>query len=105
MGVSVLSGKAQFFELIASDDVTIIEFWATWCGPCRIIAPVFEKLSETTSGPKFYKVDADQEEEISQEAGVRAMPTFMAFKDGEKVGELVGANPQKLMELVGQFAS
>ncbi|QKX63369.1 uncharacterized protein TRUGW13939_10539 [Talaromyces rugulosus] len=105
MGVTVLSGKAQFDELINSGKIIIIDFWAPWCGPCRIISPVFEKLSGEISGPEFYKVDVDEEPDIAQEVGVRAMPTFVAFKDGGKVGELVGADPSRLTELVKQFAA
>ncbi|KAJ5156278.1 hypothetical protein N7492_009081 [Penicillium capsulatum] len=103
MGVAELKGKPAFVEAISSGDVIIIDFWATWCGPCQAISPVFEALAEQTVGPKFYKVDVDAEEDIAQEVGIRAMPTFMVFKDWEKVGEVAGADPQKLTALVDQF--
>lgn len=85
----------------------MIDFWATWCGPCRFISPVFEKLSDAAelSNVGFYKVDVDEQDRISQEVGIRAMPTFMVFKDGQKVNELVGANPQQLENLLRDAAS
>jgi len=78
----------------------LIDFWATWCGPCRVISPIFEKLSNEFDGVAFYKVDVDEQADISEEVGIRAMPTFFLFENGEKKGELVGASPPKLQELV-----
>ena len=100
---------------INGDKPVVIDFWATWCGPCRVISPVFAKLSDDPAfaGVEFYKVDVDQQDQIAQEVGVRAvrhihvivfvpsldfiqMPTFALFKKGEKVSDLVGARPQDL---------
>ena len=73
---------------------------ATWCGPCKVIAPKIVKMSEAYPSARFYKLDVDEVPDVAQELGVRAMPTFMVFKNGEKVGEVVGANEKSLEALV-----
>ena len=73
---------------------------ATWCGPCKVIAPAIVKMSAAYPSARFYKLDVDEVPDVAQELGVRAMPTFMVFKNGEKVGEVVGANEVALRALV-----
>lgn len=98
MGVQVISSYDQFKQVTGGDKVVVIDFWATWCGPCKMIGPIFEKISETPAGEKigFYKVDVDEQSQISSEVGIRAMPSFVFFKNGEKVETVVGADPSKL---------
>ena len=73
---------------------------ATWCGPCKVIAPHIVTMSNNFPDARFYKLDVDEVPDVAQELGVRAMPTFMVFKNGEKVGEVVGANQKALEALV-----
>ena len=61
---------------LSSGKVAVFDFWATWCGPCRVISPIFEQLSEQVSGVEFYKIDVDEQSEISQEVGIRAVRSF-----------------------------
>jgi thioredoxin 1 len=82
----------------------IVDFSATWCGPCRMIGPEFAKLSEEFTSVVFLKVDVDQVESVASKCGISAMPTFQVFKDGQKVDELVGASKDKLKELIAKWA-
>jgi len=100
MPVEPIKSFDEFKSLINSGQVVVIDFWATWCGPCRAISPILESLSGQYTGIQYRKVDVDEQEAISQEVGIRAMPTFMVFKDGAKVGEVIGAKPGELKGLV-----
>ncbi|KIK98945.1 hypothetical protein PAXRUDRAFT_613716 [Paxillus rubicundulus Ve08.2h10] len=102
MSVQDIKSKAHFDELITSGKTIFIDFHATWCGPCKFISPVFEKLAEKHEGDKveFYKVDIDDQPEVAEAASITAMPTFKAYKDGEVVDSLTGANQAGLNALV-----
>ncbi|KAJ4489257.1 putative thioredoxin [Lentinula lateritia] len=105
--VKAIESQQEFMEIINGDTPVIIDFWATWCGPCKQISPVFEKLSAKPdfAGVKFFKVDTDAQEAIAQEVGITAMPTFMVFRNGEKIEETKGALPANLTKLVEKAAS
>jgi thioredoxin 1 len=83
----------------------VIDCFATWCGPCKVIAPEVVKLSKEYPSTRFYKVDVDEVPDVAQELGVRAMPTFVIFKDGKKVDEVVGANKPALQAAVAKNQS
>jgi len=102
MTVKPISSLEEFKKIIAEDKHSVFDFWATWCGPCRMISPVFEQLAQKPENEhvQFYKVDVDEAPEIAQEVGIRAMPTFLLFKSGEQVGSTMGANPPQLQALV-----
>jgi len=80
------------FESTVAEGVTMVDFWAPWCGPCRMIAPVVEELAEEFDGKaKICKVNTDEEQEIAAKHGIRSIPTILFFKDGEIVDQMVGA--------------
>lgn len=87
----------------SNESLVVLDCFVTWCGPCKAIAPTLVKFSEQYSNVKFYKVDVDESPDVAQELGVRAMPTFYFFKDGEKVGEVVGANPQAIKSTIEKY--
>ena len=68
----------------------VIDFWATWCGPCRAMGPIFEEVAKETDGVVFAKVDVDENEEFSAACGIRSIPTIALFKDGKMVAKNTG---------------
>ncbi len=80
------------FEETIKEGVTMVDFWAPWCGPCRMIAPVVEELAEDFDGrATIAKVNTDEQQEISVKYGIRSIPAILFFKDGELVDQMVGA--------------
>ena len=91
MGKYVELTNATFADTIAKG-VTLVAFWAPWCGPCRMIAPVIEELAEDFDGKAtICKVNTDEQQEISVKYGIRSIPAILFFKDGEMVDQMVGA--------------
>lgn len=92
-------------EVLDSDRPTLVDFWATWCGPCRAISPVVEELA-TTYGDKvnFRKVDIDQNPNTPTQYGIKGVPTLILFKGGQAVDQVVGAVPKDQIEKLIQKA-
>merc|ERR1712236_160559 len=84
----------------AGGKLVVVDFHATWCGPCKMIAPHLEEMSKTMEEVVFLKVDVDDCEDIAAEYNISAMPTFIFLKNKTKVADLTGANIEKLKELV-----
>ncbi|SFV59509.1 Thioredoxin [hydrothermal vent metagenome] len=80
------------FDATIAEGVTMVDFWASWCGPCRMIAPVVEELAEDFEGKAtIAKVNTDEQQEIAVKYGIRSIPSILFFKDGEMVDQMVGA--------------
>lgn len=107
MPVKAINSLDEFRKVIAQKKPVVIDFWATWCGPCRVISPIMDQLSnkpEYKDLVDFYKVDVDEQEDIGQEVGIRAMPTFTIYSGGAKIDEFLGAHPAALEQLIKQAA-
>ena len=87
---------ATFDEQVANaDGITVVDFWAPWCGPCKVVGPVIEELAQEYDGEiRFAKVNVDDNQEVAGTFGIRSIPTIGFFKDGEAVGAVVGAYPK-----------
>ena len=82
-------------EVVESDTPVLVDFWAEWCGPCKVIAPVVEELAKDYEGKiKFGKVNVDDHNMVASEYGVRSIPTLLIFKNGAVVNQIVGAVPK-----------
>ncbi|WP_299280131.1 thioredoxin [uncultured Georgenia sp.] len=89
-----------FVDTIRQDGIVLVDWWASWCGPCRMFAPVYEKAAETHEDIVFAKVDTEAEQGLSGEAGITSIPTLMAFRDGILVFSQPGALPATALEEV-----
>ena len=93
--------SADFEKTITDNEIVFVDFWATWCGPCRMLAPILEELSGQHPELKIVKVDVDENRELALRYGIESIPTLLVFKGGQVAGRSVGlVSPQEILALV-----
>lgn len=95
--------KDTFEDTVIGDGIVLVDWWASWCGPCMSFAPVFEEASERHADVTFAKVDTEDQQELAMRYGVTSIPTLVAYREGIPVFSQAGALPQSALEdLIGQ---
>ena len=98
MGKALEITDSNFEEVISGDKPVLVDFWAEWCGPCRMVGPIVEELAGEYDGKAVIgKVDVDSNPEVSAKFGIRSIPTLLLFKNGEVVDKQVGAAPKTVL--------
>lgn len=90
-------GEKEFLNLIRSEKLVVVDFYADWCLPCRYLSPILEKLSREYKDVEFYKLNVDENQELAFEYGISSIPTVLFFKRGQIVGGFVGAMPEGMI--------
>ena len=90
--------SSEFNDVVGNNDLVFVDFFATWCGPCKMLAPSVEKLADEHPEAKVLKVDVDQENALAMQFGVQSIPTLIVFKNGQPVSRQMGFMPYEALE-------
>ena len=94
MGASPVTDAEWQDEVLSSDKPVLVDFWAEWCGPCRMVSPIVDQIADEQDGLKVVKINIDENPAAPRQYGVMSIPTLLVFKDGEPAKRIVGAKPK-----------
>ena len=98
MAVSVITKENFEAEVLQAQQTVLVDFWASWCGPCRILSPVVDEIAQSNPAIKVCKIDVDDQPELAQRYGVMSIPTLIVFRNGEEINKSVGVQPKAQIE-------
>ncbi len=98
MSVITITKENFESEVLNSAMPVLVDFWATWCGPCRMVSPVVDEIAEERSDVKVGKINVDEQPELAARFGIMSIPTLMVFRDGKVADQAVGVRPKNLIE-------
>ncbi len=102
MAVITITKENFEAEVLRSDKPVLLDFWASWCGPCRMLSPIVDEVAEERADIKVGKVNVDEQADLAAEFGVMSIPTLLVFKNGKLVNQSVGARPKSgVLALLG----
>ena len=98
MAAIVITKENFDSEVLKAEGTVLVDFWATWCGPCRMLSPIVDEVASERPDVKVGKINVDEQPELAQQFGIMSIPTLLVFKNGEKVQETVGLIPKEKVE-------
>ena len=98
MAAIVITKENFDSEVLKAEGTVLVDFWATWCGPCRMLSPLVDEVASERPDVKVGKINVDEQPELAQQFGIMSIPTLLVFKNGEKVQESVGLIPKEKVE-------
>ena len=98
MSVITITKENFEAEVLRSDKPVLVDFWATWCGPCRMVSPVVDEIAAERTDVKVGKINVDEQPELANRFGIMSIPTLMVFRDGKVADQAVGVRPKNMIE-------
>ena len=96
--MNIIHGTEENFYSLINDGLVLVDFFATWCGPCKMLSPVLEELASDRASVKIVKIDVDENSNLAKKYGIMSVPTMLLFKDGSLVSSKNGFIPKELIE-------